>query len=338
MHSSRFIFALLALPWVSWIGAVQAQESPAAPAAEAPKPVYETVPANKDNDLRIFYADGHVLKGGDALGKMNDDANLSLWLAGNQFFAMEDVIHAFQKKHPKMNVAVITLPPGIILNAINKGGWSYQGKDYPMEPDIYASVNLEHLQKLKAKGKMTQYKLYLRNKLEMVVAKGNPKKIKKIDDLARPDLRIMLPNPVTEGIMKFYIKKVLEQHGLWDKISGGKECKSCQATPQTYFTSVHHREIPDALKAGTIDVGIVWASEVQHAKEEGIDLQGVPLPPQDSLVHDAAYAIGALVDAKHAKAASEYLAFLGTPVAQNAYAKHGFIKASKSDLKLRAIP
>ena len=52
----------------------------------------------------------------------------------------------------------------------------------------------------------------------------------------------MLPNPITEGIMKFYVKKVLVQHGLWDQLSGSKECKSCQATPHTYFTSVHHRE------------------------------------------------------------------------------------------------
>ena len=299
----------------------------------------EPIPPKKDDDLRLFYPDGRVVKGAEAMEKMNSDAALVLWLAGNQFFAMEDVIHTFQKAHPKAGaVGLITLPPGIILNAILKGGWRYQDKDYAMQPDIYASVSLGHLQTLKAKGRMDRYMTYLRNRLEMVVAKGNPKGIKGIDDLVRPDVRVMLPNPITEGIMKFYIRKVLVQHGIWDKVSGGKECKSCQATPNTYFTSVHHREIPDALKAGTADVGVVFSSEVQHALKDGVPEEGIVLPPQDSLVHEIAYAIGALKKSRHPAAARLYLKFLTTAKAQKAYAKFGFIEASSKDLALKPIP
>jgi hypothetical protein len=116
-----------------------------------------------------------------------------------------DVIREFQKAHPEVgNIAVITLPPGILLKAIIAGGWSYEGKDYAMEPDIYASVNMGHLGTLKAKGKMDKYMIYTHNALELMVAKGNPEHIKGIDDLGRNDLRIMLPNPITEGIMTFY--------------------------------------------------------------------------------------------------------------------------------------
>lgn len=306
-----------------------------AAAAEALEPI----PPKKDDDLRLFYPDGRIVKGAQAMERMNSDAKLVLWLAGNQFFAMEDVIHTFQKAHPKAGaVGLITLPPGIILNAILKGGWRYQDKDYAMQPDIYASVSLGHLQTLKAKGRMDRYMTYLRNRLEMVVAKGNPKNIKGIDDLVRPDVRVMLPNPITEGIMKFYIKKVLVQHGIWDKVSGGKECKSCQATPNTYFTSVHHREIPDALKAGTADVGVVFSSEVQHALKEGVPEEGIALPPQDSLVNEIAYATGALKNSRHPAAARLYLKFLTTAQAQKAYAKFGFIEASRKDLALKPIP
>jgi hypothetical protein len=38
-------------------------------------------------------------------------AALVLWLAGNQFFAMDDVVHAFQAQHPGTTVGLITLPP-----------------------------------------------------------------------------------------------------------------------------------------------------------------------------------------------------------------------------------
>ena len=343
MRLSRFAFPLLLLS-LGFFSACAETPTPATGKAVAPTPAaapvsaFEPIPANKDNDLRLFYPDGRIVKGSEALEKMQHDASLTLWLAGNQFFAMEDVMRAFYEKNRGVgSVGIITLPPGIILNAINKGGWSYQGKDYPMTPDVYASVNLDHLKALKAKGKMDDYMTYIRNKLELVVAQGNPKHVKGISDLKRTDLRVMLPNPITEGIMKFYVKKVLVRHGLWDQLSGGKECKSCQATPQTYFTSVHHREIPDGLKANTVDVGIVWASEVQHAKDEGAPIEGIPLPPEDSLVKEAAYVIGPLNHAEHSAAATRYLNFLKTPQAQKAYTHHGFIKATKEDLALKPI-
>ena len=300
---------------------------------------FEVVPPEKDNDLRIYYADGKIVKGTPALEKMNSDANLTLWLAGNQFFAMEDVIHTFQKAHPEVgNIGLITLPPGIILKAINAGGWNYEGKNYAMEPDIYASVDLGHLKTLKGKGKMDKYMIYTHNALQLMVAKGNPKKIKGIDDLGRDDLKIMLPNPLTEGIMTFYAKKVLQNHKLWDKLSGGKECKSCDPTPNVHFTSVHHREIPDGLKAGTVDVGIVWATETKNALKEGHAVDAVELPPEDSLINEVSYAIGTIIGNAHQNAAAKYLGFLQGDSGQEAYAKFGFVNASKADLEIKSIP
>ncbi|ARU31879.1 hypothetical protein CAP31_09455 [Sulfuriferula sp. AH1] len=81
-----------------------AQQNPAAKK-------FEMIPANKDDDLRVFYPDGKVIKGETALQLMQaSKPGLTIWLAGNQFFAMEDVIHAFQKQHKDI-VGVITMPP-----------------------------------------------------------------------------------------------------------------------------------------------------------------------------------------------------------------------------------
>lgn len=312
------------------------------PASSVPVPTkvsaFEVVPKNKDSDLRIFNVDGSVTNGVQALEKMVG-AKLVLWVAGNQFFAMKDVVNTFQRMNPDVgSVAVITLPPGLILNAIQRGGWTYQGKDFPMQPDIYGSVDIGHLKKLKAAKLMDQYIVYLHNEMELIVAKGNPKKINGIKDLGRNDVRSMLPNPIDEGIMTFYGKPMLQRHGLWEKLSGGKDCKSCQATPTTYFTAVHHREIPAALKAGTTDVGIVWVTETKNELEAGSEVLSVPLPAEDSMVREVAYVIGTLTNAKNASAAKRYMDFLKTNEAQSAYAKFGFIKATPAELSLRAIP
>jgi ABC-type molybdate transport system substrate-binding protein len=215
---------------------------------------------------------------------------------------------------------------------------SYNGKDYSGTPDVYASVNLGHLKTLKKAGLMNEYAVYMHNEMVLMVAKGNPKNIKGIADVKRADVRTSMPNPISEGIMTFYGRKVLERHGLWNHVSGGKECNSCQTTPNNWFTSVHHRETPDRILAGTSDTGIVWVTEAIEAQRAGKAVDAVKLPPQDSLRDEVAYAIGALANSPRKSVADRYLAFLRTPAAQAAYGKFGFVNASAAELSLKPIP
>lgn len=313
-------------------GAPQQSEQPAKAGG------FAVIPPKKDNDLKLYYVDGRIVRGADALARMQQDAELILWLAGNQFFAMDDVVRAFQAQNRGADVGLITLPPGLLLSAIEKGGWSYTGKDYPGRPDIYSSVNLGHLKKLKGAGMMSRHAIHMHNEMVLMVAKGNPKKIRGIGDLRRTDVRTSMPNPVNEGIMQFYGRKVLERHKLWARISGGKECFSCQTTDGNWFTAVHHRETPDCILANQSDTGIVWLTEAIEAQRAGKAVEAVRLPPEDSLVSEVAYAIGPLEASPRRSMAERYLAFLGSPQAQAAYAKYGFVNATAQELALKPIP
>ena len=256
--------------------------TPSASAESAVQAGSVAIPAGHDNDLKFYAADGSTVTGTGALERM-PSAGLVLWVAGNQFFAMDKVIGEFQRGEPGLSVGLITLPPGLILSAILGGGWTYNGREYRFTPDVYASVNLGHLKKLKAAGLMSQYQTYMHNELQIMVAKANPRQITGVDDLVRADVRTSMPNPVNEGIMQFYARKVLERHGIWQKISGGKECASCQATDSNYFTAVHHRETPERIRDGKSDAGIVWKTEVLEAQRHGAPVDAVELPVSDSL-------------------------------------------------------
>jgi ABC-type molybdate transport system substrate-binding protein len=295
------------------------------------------IPPNKDTDLKFYQSDGSIRNGAAALEHMTSDADLVLWVAGNQFFAMDEVIGRFQKTHPGVTVGLITLPPGLILSAIQGGGWVYNGKEYRCAPDIYASVNLGHLRQLKAAGLMSQYAIYMHNELQIMVAKDNPKKITGIEDLVRPDVRTSLPNPVNEGIMQFYARKVLERHGIWSAIANGQECVSCQTTARNWFTAVHHRETPERIRDNKSDAGIVWKTEVMEALRQGANIEAVALPPADSLRDEVSYAIGTLQNSPHKENAEAYLAFLATPAGQEAYEKFGFVRARPEELALKPI-
>ncbi len=304
--------------------------------AEPPQQL-TAIPPNKDTDLKFYQADGQILNGVEALEHMTSDANLVVWVAGNQFFAMDDVIGAFQKAYPGVTVGLLTLPPGLLVSAILAGGWTYKDKAYRGGPDIYATVDTGHLQRLKAAGLMHRYEIYMHNELQMMVTKGNPKAIVGIDDLVRNDVRTSLPNPVNEGIMQFYARGVLERHGLWPKIANGQECVSCQTTERNWFTAVHHRETPERIRDDKSDVGIVWKTEVMEALRQGAQIEGVELPASDSLRDKVSYTVGALENARHRENADRYLTFLATKVAQEAYAGFGFVKARPDELTLRPI-
>ncbi len=335
---SRFMIASLLFITGLAVQPACAEEKAADQASRPAKSAYVLIPDNKDHDLKLYLGDGRLVTGAEALGRIQQEAGLVLWLAGNQFFAMDEVIHSFQKQHPGVAIGLVTLPPGLILKAIQAGGWHYGGKDYPGLPDIYASVNLGHLQTLKKSGLMDSYAVYMHNELQLITAQGNPKNIRAIADLARPDVRTSLPNPVNEGIMQFYLRKVLERYKLWDQIAAGKECAACQTTPNNWFTAVHHRETPERIRSGLSDVGVVWKTEVQEALKGGAAIDGVVLPPQDSLRDEVSYAIGLISSSLHRKAATAYLAYLATPAGQDAYARYGFVSATAAELTLKPIP
>ncbi|MHA1546366.1 MAG: molybdate ABC transporter substrate-binding protein [Alphaproteobacteria bacterium] len=289
-----------------------------------------------NKDYRTFQADGKI-----AMGMIADSysADLVMYLAGNQFMVMADLIKDFQSKNPDIkSIYVETIPPGQILKGqILKQG-QINDKDTARNPDLFASVNLGHLKTLGAKGMMSEYIIYTHNELTLMVADGNPKKIAGPRDLARDDLMQSHPNPLTEGIFKFYGAAMLRQMGLYEKVTGNARCRGCWAVPnKTWFTKRHHRETPQRIEDGTADVGIVWITEVVYAMMQGRPITNVEIPASLNQSDKVGYAIGALKAGRSQENAARYLVYLASFTAQDIYASHGFVKATGQELKLKPI-
>jgi ABC-type molybdate transport system substrate-binding protein len=292
--------------------------------------------AGHGKDYRTFHTDGKI-----AYGQIGDSytAELVMYLAGNQFMVMEELITDFQKKHPDIKtVYVETIPPGQILKGQLLKQGEIEGQKTAMNPDLFASVNIGHLKKMKAEGKMTEHAIYIHNKLELMVAAGNPKGIKGPEDLGRDDLLQSHPNPLTEGIFKFYGSEMLKDLGLHEKVTGGAECRSCWAVEgKTWFTSRHHRETPDRIEKGEADVGIVWTTEVVEAKREGRPIDGVAIPAPLNKQDKVNYAIGVVNTGRNGENAARFLQYLATDEAQAIYASYGFLRASAEELAVKPL-
>src|SRR5210317_999284 len=303
-------------------------------ASQATLVMADTDDAGHGKDYRTFHVGGEVEYGAIENSYTSD---LVMYLAGNQFMVMQELIGDFQAKNPDIKtVYVETIPPGQILKGQLLAQGEIEGKPTAMNPDIFASVNIGHLKKLHGKELMNEYMIYIHNKLELMVAEGNPKEINGPEDLARDDLVQSHPNPLTEGIFKFYGSEMLKDLGIYEKVTANAECKACWAIEgKTWFTARHHRETPDRIEKGEADVGIVWTTEVVHAKAEGRPIDGVAIAAPLNKQSKVNYAIGIMTNGRNADNAARYIAYLGTNEAQAIYEKYGFIRATSEELAPR---
>jgi len=248
-------------------------------------------------------------------------ANLVLFVAGNQFMVMPELISAFKKRYPDVrHIFYETLPPGILARQIKEGALTIGNLHLRIAPDIYESGKVRMKEMIRARivrrGSVTPY---AKNKLGLMVSAGNPHHIHSLADLGDPTLRLSLPNPKWEGIGK-QIRSSLRKAGGEDLVRQIFITKRKNGT--TYLTHIHHRETAVRILDGSSDAGITWISEVlfQESLKRPITLVRIP----DNQNTEATYEAALLSRPPHEKAGKEWLAFLSTKTAQKIYRRYGF--------------
>jgi ABC-type molybdate transport system substrate-binding protein len=254
-----------------------------------------------------------------------DSADLVLFVAGNQFMVMEELLLAFQKEHPEIKkIFYETLPPGLELKQILAGGALFRDKVIDAVPDVYASVSEDAMHRLQDRELISGggYFCYLHNRIVLMVPKENPAGIASVSDLGQDAVRISQPNPEYEDIA-FYIMDMYRQAGGQDLVDRIMEQKRAEGT--TIMTIVHHRETPLRIVKGTVDVGPVWATEMTHAQQMGLAVDVVePGEDLDQRRH-IHYYVCCLKGASHPENGAKFLDFIRSPAAQGVYEKSGFV-------------
>jgi sulfate/thiosulfate-binding protein len=160
----------------------------------------------------------------------------------------------------------------------------------------------------------------------LVVHKGNPKGIKDWDDLIKPGISVITPNPKTSGGARW---NFLAAWGYANKKFKGDEAKIKEFVAAIYKntpaldTGARGSTISFAQR-GQGDVLISWENDAFLAAEEfGKDKFEVVVPSISILAEPpVALVDGNVDDKKTRKAAEAYLAFLYSPRAQAIIAKN----------------
>jgi sulfate/thiosulfate transport system substrate-binding protein len=163
----------------------------------------------------------------------------------------------------------------------------------------------------------------------LVVRKGNPKHITGWDDLVKPGVDVITPNPSTSGSARW---NVLAAYGA--ELKEGKtpaEALSYVRTLLTKNVSVQDSSASAALQTftgGKGDVLLDYESDAITAKKAGLPVQYI-VPTQTILIQTP---IAATTKSSHASQAQAFINWLWTPAAQTIWAQQGYRPVLKSVL------
>jgi sulfate/thiosulfate-binding protein len=185
-----------------------------------------------------------------------------------------------------------------------------------LEPDVQKLVDEKLVStdwnKTPTKGILTQ------SVVVIVTRPGNPKNIKGWDDLVKPGVKIITPNPSSSGSAKWNILAAYG-HVL---ANGGTEADA-KAYLKKFFGNVASlpgsgRDATTAFTGGSGDVLLSYENEAILARQSGTDFDYL-VPDQTLLIQNP----GAVTTDASA-AAKDFLTYLTSTPAQTDYARNGF--------------
>jgi sulfate/thiosulfate-binding protein len=158
--------------------------------------------------------------------------------------------------------------------------------------------------------------------VSFVVRKGNPKNIRTWQDLLKPGIKVVTPNPFTSGAAKWNL--------LGAYAHGGLDYVAELLTKHVKVQPKSGREALQAFTSGTGDVLLSYEYEATTAQKKGEDVEYVT--PDDTLKIDITVA----KTAKAAAPADAFLTYLLEDDAQQRFADWGYRPVNETVLERNA--
>jgi sulfate/thiosulfate-binding protein len=194
--------------------------------------------------------------------------------------------------------------------------------DGDVERLVKAGIVAKDWKKTKNKGLIT------RSLVVIGVRPGNPKRIEDWDDLAKPDVDVLYPDPKTSGGARWNINAIYGAGLL--KTPGKPDPEAARdllARVQTRVVNMDSsgRQSMATFERGTGDAVVTYENELLlQSKRKGTDAPYV-IPPATLLIEGPAAIVEASVKRHGNRAVAEaFLEFLRGPAAQRMFSEYGF--------------
>ena len=167
--------------------------------------------------------------------------------------------------------------------------------------DVFASADIPNLDKVKDLVGTPQN--FASNLLAIVIEKGNPKNVKTLDDLANPDLKVVLA--AEEVPAGRYAKQILDKAGVG-------------VSPVSQEDNV--KAVVTKVSLGEADAGIVYVTDVTAGGDKVV---GVDIPEDQNLM--ATYPIATVKASKAQDKAQAFMDLVLSADGQQVLKEYGFL-------------
>jgi len=235
-----------------------------------------------------------ALAGCGASASGNDDGTttLTVFAAASLQGSFEDLAAQFEAAHEGMDVQLSFAGSSDLVAQIQQGA----------PADVFASADTATMDRLVADDLVDAPRDFATNTLEIAVPPGNPAGVESLQDLADPDVRLVLCAPeVPCGAAS---GKVADVAGV-------------DLRPVSEEQSV--TDVLGKVTAGEADAGLVYVTDVAAA---GDDVEGVELPESAEAVNT--YPIAPVADTDQAELAQQFVDLVLSDDGQRTLAGFGF--------------
>jgi molybdate transport system substrate-binding protein len=183
--------------------------------------------------------------------------------------------------------------------------------------DVFASADEPNMTGAEKDGTILgQPQIFARNVLVVVVPAKNPAGIHTLQDLAKPNIKLVLTNK--EVPVGNYARQALEQMSQ-DAAFGADFSKRVLANLVSEEANV--KQVASKVQLGEADAGIVYATDVSPALRSVVRVIQIP-PPLNVIAH---YPIAVVKGTRHEAGARAFIAYVLSPAGQAILARRGFL-------------
>ncbi|MFE5293760.1 molybdate ABC transporter substrate-binding protein [Isoptericola sp. NPDC056618] len=230
--------------------------------------------------------------GAPASGDDGGTTTLTVFAAASLKGSFEDLAEQFEAAHDGVDVQLSFAGSSDLVAQIQQGA----------PADVFASADTANMDKLVGDGLVTDPRDFATNALEIAVPPGNPAGVESLQDLASPDVRLVLCAPEVP--------------------CGAASAKVADAASLDLRPVSEEQSVTDVLGkviAGEADAGLVYVTDVAAA---GADVEGVELPEASEAVNT--YPIAPVADARQAELAQEFVDLVLSDDGRQTLAGFGF--------------
>jgi molybdate transport system substrate-binding protein len=233
---------------------------------------------------------------GSDKGPSTADQSVTVFAAASLTESFTDLQTALTSSDPGLSVTYSFGGSGALVTQVQQGA----------PADVIATADTASMKKLTDGGLVETPTTFANNKLEILVAPGNPKGIHTLADLARTDIKLVTEEDTVPAGK--YSAQILEKAGVTvSPVSKEADVKSAVAK----------------VTSGEADVTIVYVTDVKAAGSKG---EGVQIPDAQNVV--AAYPIAIVKATAHHDAAAAFVDAVVKGGGQAVLQQHGFLPAA----------